>query len=235
MCSSGGQQPPVTVMAGRSTPTAASAAGTKVSNSVASTVSSVAAATAGSNSSMVSAAASAAAAAAAAQPKRARTRITDEQLSVLREYFDINNSPTEEQIHEMSRKSGLPQKVIKHWFRNTLFKERQRNKDCPYNFSVPPTFKIDLEEYEKTGEAKIITMDESESTSITEASLKMIERVKAEKAAKGTNGKYFFDKGRRHLNLLESGSHNLLGFSSFLNLESQKIKVLTEFNRFFFI
>lgn len=38
----------------------------------------------------------------------------------------------------MADKSGLPQKVIKHWFRNTLFKERQRNKDSPYNFSNPP-------------------------------------------------------------------------------------------------
>ncbi|KTF70971.1 hypothetical protein cypCar_00050252, partial [Cyprinus carpio] len=38
----------------------------------------------------------------------------------------------------MADKSGLPQKVIKHWFRNTLFKERQRNKDSPYNFNNPP-------------------------------------------------------------------------------------------------
>ncbi|CAM4544863.1 unnamed protein product [Lepidochelys kempii] len=72
------------------------------------------------------------------QNKRPRTRITDDQLRVLRQYFDINNSPSEEQIKEMADKSGLPQKVIKHWFRNTLFKERQRNKDSPYNFSNPP-------------------------------------------------------------------------------------------------
>ena len=54
--------------------------------------------------------------------KRARTRITDEQLKILRQHFDINNSPSEEQIREMSIKAGLPEKVIKHWFRNTLFK-----------------------------------------------------------------------------------------------------------------
>ncbi|KAJ8252712.1 hypothetical protein COCON_G00220240 [Conger conger] len=72
------------------------------------------------------------------QNKRPRTRITDDQLRVLRQYFDINNSPNEEQIKEMADKSGLPQKVIKHWFRNTLFKERQRNKDSPYNFNNPP-------------------------------------------------------------------------------------------------
>jgi hypothetical protein len=49
--------------------------------------------------------------------KRARTRITDDQLKILRQYFDINNSPTENQIKEMSIKTNLPEKVIKHWFR----------------------------------------------------------------------------------------------------------------------
>ncbi|XP_067652844.1 zinc finger homeobox protein 4-like isoform X2 [Haliotis asinina] len=83
--------------------------------------------------------------------KRVRTRISDEQLKILRGYFDINNSPSEEQIQQMSDQSGLPPKVIKHWFRNTLFKERQRNKDSPYNFNNPPSTSIDLEEYEKTG------------------------------------------------------------------------------------
>ncbi|XP_078690352.1 zinc finger homeobox protein 4-like isoform X1 [Branchiostoma floridae x Branchiostoma belcheri] len=73
------------------------------------------------------------------QGKRPRTRITDEQLKILRAHFDINNSPSEDQILEMSEKSGLPTKVIKHWFRNTLFKERQRNKDSPYNFNNPPS------------------------------------------------------------------------------------------------
>lgn len=102
----------------------------------------------------------AAAAAAAAQQKRARTRISDDQLKVLRQYFDINNSPTEEQLIEMSQKSGLPMKVIKHWFRNTLFKERQRNKDSPYNFNNPPSTYLNIDEYEKTGEAKVFSLDD---------------------------------------------------------------------------
>ena len=84
------------------------------------------------------------------QNKRARTRINDEQLKILRAHFDINNSPSEEQILDMAEKSGLPPKVIKHWFRNTLFKERQRNKDSPYNFNVPPATTLNLKEYEKT-------------------------------------------------------------------------------------
>jgi len=89
--------------------------------------------------------------------KSGRTRISDEQLNVLRTHFDINNSPSEEQIQEMSERTGLLQKVIKHWFRNTLFKERQRNKDSPYNFSVPPSTTLDLEEYEKVGRPAVKT------------------------------------------------------------------------------
>lgn len=100
----------------------------------------------------------------AAQQKRARTRITDDQLKILRAHFDINNSPSEEQIHEMAAQSGLPPKVIKHWFRNTLFKERQRNKDSPYNFNNPPSTTLNLEEYEKTGEAKVMPLNSSNSS-----------------------------------------------------------------------
>ena len=87
--------------------------------------------------------------------KRPRTRITDDQLKILRSDFDINNSPSEEQINTLSLKTNLPPKVIKHWFRNTLFKERQKNKDSPYNFNNPPSTVLNLEEYEKTGESKV--------------------------------------------------------------------------------
>lgn len=98
-----------------------------------------------------------------ASQKRARTRITDDQLKILRAHFDINNSPGEEQILDMAGQSGLPPKVIKHWFRNTLFKERQRNKDSPYNFNNPPSTTLNLEEYEKTGEAKVTPLNSSAS------------------------------------------------------------------------
>lgn len=104
-------------------------------------------------------------ASATASQKRARTRITDEQLKILRAHFDINNSPGEEQILDMAAQSGLPPKVIKHWFRNTLFKERQRNKDSPYNFNNPPSTTLNLEEYEKTGEAKVTPLNSSVSGS----------------------------------------------------------------------
>ncbi|TMW47502.1 hypothetical protein DOY81_007416, partial [Sarcophaga bullata] len=60
----------------------------------------------------------------------------------------------------MSQKANLPMKVVKHWFRNTLFKERQRNKDSPYNFNNPPSTTLNLEEYERTGQAKVIPLTE---------------------------------------------------------------------------
>ncbi|KER19732.1 hypothetical protein T265_11578 [Opisthorchis viverrini] len=87
--------------------------------------------------------------------RRSRTRLSEPQLVILRSYFDINNSPSEEKIAEICAKTGLQAKVVKHWFRNTLFKERQRNKDNPYNFSVPPSTSLNLEEYEKTGRIEV--------------------------------------------------------------------------------
>uniref|UniRef100_A0AAQ4PSP7 Homeobox domain-containing protein n=1 Tax=Gasterosteus aculeatus aculeatus TaxID=481459 RepID=A0AAQ4PSP7_GASAC len=56
----------------------------------------------------------------------------------------------------MSGLSGLPHKVIKHWFRNTLFKERQRDKDSPYNFNNPPT--IALEEPRKVAQPQPLSL-----------------------------------------------------------------------------
>ena len=105
--------------------------------------------------------------------RRRRTRISEEQLKVLREYFDINKSPSEEQIIEIARKTYLQAKVIKHWFRNTLFKERQKDKDSPYNFNNPPVTQLNLEEYEKTGivndKSKIMYLNDSTSQNSTDS------------------------------------------------------------------
>lgn len=84
------------------------------------------------------------------QGKRTRTRISEEQLVILRKHFDINSLPSDEEISKMSATSGLPHKVIKHWFRNTLFKERQRDKDSPYNFNNPPTIALEESREEDT-------------------------------------------------------------------------------------
>lgn len=54
---------------------------------------------------------------------------------------------------------------MKHWFRNTLFKERQRNKDSPYNFANPPSTTLNLEEYERTGQTKTTPLADSKTQS----------------------------------------------------------------------
>ncbi|XP_055352158.1 zinc finger homeobox protein 4-like isoform X2 [Paramacrobiotus metropolitanus] len=85
--------------------------------------------------------------------KRNRTRITDEQLQILRANFDIRNPPSDELLQRLCEQTGLELKVVKHWYRNTLFKERQRNKDSPYNFSVPPNpVGLEMETDEKVEE-----------------------------------------------------------------------------------
>ena len=100
-----------------------------------------------------------------ANSRRRRTRITEEQLKVLRQYFDINKSPSDEQITDIAQRTQLQAKVIKHWFRNTLFKERQKDKDSPYNFNNPPVTQLNLEEYEKTGK---IVSSSNEPTGVAE-------------------------------------------------------------------
>ncbi|XP_045893136.1 zinc finger homeobox protein 3-like [Micropterus dolomieu] len=91
------------------------------------------------------------------QGRRTRTRISEDQLTVLRKHFDINSLPSDEEINKMSALSGLPHKVIKHWFRNTLFKERQRDKDSPYNFNNPPTISLE-ESREEVGQHQPLTL-----------------------------------------------------------------------------
>lgn len=94
-----------------------------------------------------------------APTKRGRTKLTNSQLNILRNNFNLNNSPSESTIGAICRQTELKEKVVKHWFRNTLFKERQRNKDSPYNFSTPPTTSLNLEKYEKTGKVEVWPTD----------------------------------------------------------------------------
>ncbi|VDK31496.1 unnamed protein product [Taenia asiatica] len=73
--------------------------------------------------------------------KRGRTRLSVNQLEVLRSTFCSSNQLTEAAIADICEKTGLKEKVVKHWFQNTLFKERQRFKDDPstLDISQPPS------------------------------------------------------------------------------------------------
>ena len=148
------------------------------------------------------------------QNKRARTRITDDQLKILRANFDINNSPSEEQINILVSQTGLPPKVIKHWYRNTLFKERQRNKDSPYNFNNPPSTVLNIEEYEKTGEPKVIQLDSGEKNDIPSKNKDLIKLEDEE-----TNEE---SEERKHDNKSDVGEDsNNVGNNIYSNCETQ--------------
>ncbi|CAL9695362.1 unnamed protein product [Knipowitschia caucasica] len=103
------------------------------------------------------------------QGKRTRTRISEEQLAILRKHFDINSLPSDEEISKMSATSGLPHKVIKHWFRNTLFKERQRDKDSPYNFNNPPTTALEESREEEAQSQSLSVSPSTVTTALTSA------------------------------------------------------------------
>ncbi|XP_077451822.1 zinc finger homeobox protein 3-like isoform X2 [Stigmatopora argus] len=104
------------------------------------------------------------------QGKRTRTRISEDQLAILKKYFDINSLPSEEELIKVSGLSGLPHKVIKHWFRNTLFKERQRDKDSPYNFNNPPTTALEELREEVTQHPSLTLSPSSMSPAPTDTS-----------------------------------------------------------------
>ncbi|OAF69732.1 hypothetical protein A3Q56_02511 [Intoshia linei] len=107
--------------------------------------------------------------------KRCRTRINEYQLSILRHNFMVSNSPSIEQIERIAARTELPIRVVKHWFRNTLFKERQRNKESPYNFSNPPSTHIDIAQYEKTGKiVEVKNKAESENEIFQQKAMKRV-------------------------------------------------------------
>ena len=105
-------------------------------------------------------------------------------------------------------------KVIKHWYRNTLFKERQRNKDSPYNFNNPPSTVLNIEEYEKTGEPKVIQLDSGEKNDTPSKNKDLIKLEDEE-----TNEE---SEERKHDNKSEVGEDsNNLGNNIYSNCETQ--------------
>uniref|UniRef100_A0A8C7Y7Q4 Homeobox domain-containing protein n=1 Tax=Oryzias sinensis TaxID=183150 RepID=A0A8C7Y7Q4_9TELE len=61
------------------------------------------------------------------QGKRTRTRISEEQVSILRKHFDINSLPKEE-YDRLSALLSLPNRVIVVWFQNARQRAR-KNQD----------------------------------------------------------------------------------------------------------
>ena len=101
----------------------------------------------------------------------------------------------------MAAQTLLPPKVIKHWFRNTLFKERQKNKDSPYNFNNPPSTILNLEEYEKTGVSEVIHLNKEEQREYQPDNSTPKEHIKTEEKAN------LEGRGRRGYSCERNGAH----------------------------
>ena len=59
---------------------------------------------------------------------RARSNYTEEQLSVLKSCYSVNQMPRREELMQISEAIGHPYKVVKVWFQNYRAKERKEGK-----------------------------------------------------------------------------------------------------------
>lgn len=59
---------------------------------------------------------------------RVRTLISDEQLSVLKSYYNKNPRPKREELERISAQIGHPFKVVKVWFQNSRARDRREGK-----------------------------------------------------------------------------------------------------------
>ena len=59
---------------------------------------------------------------------RVRTLISDEQLSILKTFYNHNPRPKREELERISSKIGHPFKVVKVWFQNSRARDRREGK-----------------------------------------------------------------------------------------------------------
>lgn len=100
---------------------------------------------------------------------------------------------------------------MKHWFRNTLFKERQRNKDSPYNFANPPSTTLNLEEYERTGQTKTTVLPEAAKAQTTNPSTllnNLQQQQKLEQQKLQEQQQFFQQQAQQAFNLSQQSQQN---------------------------
>lgn len=91
--------------------------------------------------------------------------------------------------------------MVKHWFRNTLFKERQRNKDSPYNFANPPSTTLNLEEYERTGQTKVVPLADTQKAQNSPSSMLTTLQQQQQKLQAEQQQQQFFQQQSQAFNL----------------------------------
>lgn len=100
---------------------------------------------------------------------------------------------------------------MKHWFRNTLFKERQRNKDSPYNFANPPSTTLNLEEYERTGQTKTTALPETTKAPVVNQSALLTtlqQQQKLEQQKLQEQQQFFQQQAQQAFNLSQQSQQN---------------------------
>merc|ERR1719328_1067888 len=70
---------------------------------------------------------------------RVRTLISDEQLTVLKSCYSVNQMPRREELFQIAEAISQPYKVVKVWFQNCRARDRREGKLAPLASSKFPT------------------------------------------------------------------------------------------------
>ena len=54
-----------------------------------------------------------------------RTQISEDQMTLLKAFYDINQKPSREEIQKLAGEIGQPFKVVKVWFQNARARDRR--------------------------------------------------------------------------------------------------------------
>lgn len=63
---------------------------------------------------------------------RMRSLISDEQLQVLKKYYQINPRPRKHDLIKIGNEIGFPKRVVQVWFQNMRARDRKKGKSVPY-------------------------------------------------------------------------------------------------------
>ncbi|KAL5010066.1 hypothetical protein ScPMuIL_012371 [Solemya velum] len=72
---------------------------------------------------------------------RERSLISDEQLQILKTYYQVNPRPRKFELIRIGNEIGFPKRVVQVWFQNMRARDRKKGKDVPY-FPSMARFKI---------------------------------------------------------------------------------------------
>lgn len=63
---------------------------------------------------------------------RMRSLISDEQLQILKKYYQINPRPRKHDLIKIGNEIGFPKRVVQVWFQNMRARDRKKGKNVPY-------------------------------------------------------------------------------------------------------